>query len=209
MLYLSHFVVGFIMAFLGLTAPGLLTLTALKTAVERGPKEGIKFAAGVIFPVIVQAHMAILGAEYLLEHPEILMKFSKAAVVLFLILSFLIYKQARKKRYQETAVGKFNIRNSFLYGVFISLINPMAIPFYFTYSSLLRYYGIIQFEQPYVSIFVAGALLGAFSILSIYSVYARRLIGKFAFLSRNFNYIVSFIFLFLAVAGIVGNIVKS
>ncbi len=209
MLYFQHFIIGFLMAFLGLTAPGLLTLTALKTAVERGSREGIKFAFGVIFPIIIQAHLALLGAEYLINHPEILIKFSKIAVALFLVLAFFTFKQARKKRYDETAVGKYNIKNSFLYGVFISLINPLAIPFYFTYSSILKYYGFIKFEQPYVSIFVAGAMLGAFAILSIYAVYARKIIGKVAFLSHNFYYIVSFIFVFLAVAGIIGNFTQS
>jgi len=205
--YLLHIIVGYLMAFFGLMAPGLLTMTVVKTAVERGPREGRKFALGVIFPIIIQAHIALLGAHYLLQHEEILVALSQAAIVLFLVLAFLFFRQARR-RYNDAAVSRFNIRNSFYYGMFISAINPMAIPFYLTYSSLLEYKGIIRFEQPYISLFVLGAVMGAFSILAIYATYARQIIGKIAFLSRNFYYILSLVAAFLAMVSIVGNILK-
>ncbi len=205
--FLQHIVVGYLMAFLGLAAPGLLTLSALKAAVERGEKEGVKFAAGVMFPIILQAHIALLFAHYLLNHPVILVRLSQVAIVLFIILSILFFRQG-KKGLQSKAVQRYNIQNSYLYGMFMSLINPMAVPFYLTYSSILEYYGIIRFEQPYISLFVFGAIFGAFSILALYARYARRLIGRISFLSRNFYYVLSFIFMFLALASLVGNIIK-
>jgi len=205
--YLLHITVGFLMAFIGLMAPGLLTMTALKTAVERGPEEGRKFARGVMIPILVQAHIALLGAHYLLQHPVILVRLSQAAILLFLVLAWLFYRQARKG-YRESSVSRYNIKNSFYYGIFISAINPMAIPFYLTYSSLLEYKGIIRFEQPYITLFVLGAALGAYAILSIYATYARRIIGRIAFLSQNFYYILSFVAAFLALASVVGNIIK-
>ncbi len=207
LLVLQHIVVGYLMAFLGLTAPGMLTLSALKTAVERGEKEGVKFAAGVMLPIVVQAHIALLFAHYLLSHPVILVRLSQAAIVLFVILSVMFFRQGRKGL-KSSAVQKFNIKNSYYYGMFMSLINPMAIPFYLTYSSILEYYGIIRFEQPYISLFVFGAVFGAFSILALYARYARRLIGRISFLSRNFYYVLSLVFMFLAVASLVGNIIK-
>jgi len=205
--YLLHIAVGYAMAFLGLMAPGLLTMTALKTAVERGPHEGRRFALGVMIPILVQAHIALLGAHYLLQHEVILVRLSQAAILLFLLLAYLFYRQARKG-YRTSGVSRFNIKNSFYYGIFISTINPMAIPFYLTYSSILEYHGIIRFQQPYITLFVLGAALGAYSILAIYATYARRIIGRIAFLSRNFYYILSVVAAFLAIASIAGNILK-
>ncbi len=205
-LLLQHLVIGFLMAFIGLMAPGLLTLSALKVSVERGEKEGVKFAWGVMIPIFVQAHIALFFAHYLVTHSIILVRLSQAAILLFVFLAYLFFRQGRKGIRSE--VNKFNIKNSFFYGMFISLINPMAIPFYLTYSSILEYYGYLVFKEPYITVFVFGAIWGAFAILALYSRYARRLIGKVAFLSRNFYYVLSFIFVFLALASLIGNIVK-
>jgi threonine/homoserine/homoserine lactone efflux protein len=196
--FIQHFIAGFIVTFIGIAPPGIISLTGLKVAVERGKKAGILYAAGVMLPDIVQAHIAILGADYILSNPKILDWLSRAAIIILLVMATTSFIQARKG-IKDSAVTKFNIRNPFSYGVFISTVNPMAIPFYFAYSSMLKYAGIIKFEQPYVSIYILGAVLGAFTLLSIYSIYAKKIIGRIAFIARNFYYILSGLFLIIAI----------
>jgi threonine/homoserine/homoserine lactone efflux protein len=207
LLALQHFFAGFIITFIGIAPPGIISLTGLKVAVEKGKKAGIRYAFGVMWPDIVQAHIAIIGADYILNHPKLLDWLSRAAVIILLVMAYTSWRQARKG-IKQSAVTKYNIKNPFLYGFLISLVNPMAIPFYFTYSSLLKYTGIITFEQPYASIYIAGAVLGAFTLLSIYSVYARKIIGKIAFVARNFYYILSGLFLIIALVILIGMFIK-
>ncbi len=185
-----HFVVGYLMAFIGLMSPGLLTLTTLNTAIDRGTKETVKFAIGAALPIIIQAHLALLGAQYLKKHPEILTNFSKIAVFVFLGLSVLFYKQY-KKRSLVIQPPKFHIKNSFLYGLFISSINPLAIPFYFTYSTLLEMQGWLSIREPYISFFVLGAVLGVISILSLYGKHAPALLSRLQFVVKHFKLILS------------------
>jgi threonine/homoserine/homoserine lactone efflux protein len=183
--YFIHFVIGFLMAFIGLLSPGLLTMTTLSVAVNRGKRKALLFAVGVVFPIIIQAHLALLGAEYLKNHPEIIKSFSKIAVFVFFAMAFVFYRQYKQRN--ALSQRKYNIRNSFLYGVFISTINPLAIPFYFTYSTLLEMQDILVLQQPMVSIFVGGAVLGAFTILYIYGRNAVALFNKIQFLAKNFK----------------------
>ncbi len=204
---LYHIILGFLMAFIGLMSPGLLTMTTLNTAIDRGVKNGYKFALGAIFPIIIQAHIALLGATYIKQHTEILTGFSKVAVLVFFILSFVFLNQYRRRKLVINP-PRFSIRNSFLYGVFISLINPLAIPFYFTYSSLLEWYGLMKITQPYISAFVFGAVLGALSILSIYAKNAPRLLGKLQFVAKNFKLILSIIMFILGMASLI-NVIRT
>ncbi len=201
--FLQHFFAGFIVTFIGIAPPGIISLSALKVAVEKGEKAGVWFAFGVMWPDIIQAHIAILGAQYILNHPGLLDWLSKAALFVLIVMAYTAYKQG-KKGLKESALTKFNIRNPFFYGMFISAVNPMAIPFYFAYSSLLKYNGIIRFDQPYASVYIAGAVLGAFTLLSIYSLYARKIIGRITFLARNFYFILSGIFGVLAIFVLIG-----
>ncbi len=199
-LILKHAIIGFIMAFLGLLSPGLLTSTTLNTAIDRGSKEAVKFALGAVIPIFIQAHIALLGAEYFKNHPEIIKKFSGIAVYVFLGLAvFFLYQFFTR---HQTAIGmtKFNIRNSFLYGLFISLINPLAIPFYFTYTSLLELKGIIILHEPYITVFVISAMLGAFTILYFYAKHAHLILGKIQLIARNFKLVLALIMFILAIS---------
>lgn len=204
---LYHFVVGYLMAFIGLMSPGFLTLTTLNTAIDRGQKKAGKFAIGAVIPIFIQAHIALLGAGYIKSHPGIIYDFSKFAVLVFLILSLIFFKQYRQRKL-VIKTPRFSIDNSFIYGIFASLINPLAIPFYFTYSTLLELNGLLTITEPYITAFVFGAIGGAFSILTIYAKHAPALLGKLQFIAKHFKLILALIMFFLAIASLI-NVIKG
>jgi len=193
---LYHFAIGFLMAFIGLMSPGMLTMSTLNAAIDRGTKSATKFAMGAALPIIIQAHLALLGANYIKEHPQILNNFSKIAVVVFFILSIFFFKQYRQRKL-VIKTPKFSINSSFWYGFFISMINPLAIPFYFTYSTLLELQGWLTIKQPYITAFVIGAVLGAFTIMYIYGKNAPKLMSKLQFVGKNFKLILALMMLVL------------
>ncbi len=193
------------MAFAGLMSPGLLTMTTLNTAIDRGYKNAYKFALGAVFPIVLQAHIALLGANYIKEHREIITGFSKIAVLVFFLLGFIFLKQYRQRK-QVLTTPRFSIKSSFGYGVFVSLINPLAIPFYFTYTALLELKGLVILKQPFISAFVLGAVLGAFSILSIYAKHASKLLSKLQFVAKNFKLLLAIIMFILGIASLINSI---
>jgi threonine/homoserine/homoserine lactone efflux protein len=197
---LKHAIIGFIMAFLGLLSPGFLTLTTLNTAINRGSKETVKFAFGAVIPIFIQAHLALLGAEYLKNHPWLLQQFSGAASVIFFLMALLFFHQFTKRHKPVIKRNKINIRNSFFYGLIVSLINPLAIPFYFTYTGLLEYKGILILKEPYISFFVLGAMFGAFIILYLYAKHALRILSKIQLLAKNFKLILAIIMFLLSIS---------
>ena len=187
------------MAFIGLMSPGLLTMTTLNTAIDRGSKETVRFVFGAIIPIFFQAHIALLGAEYLKKHPEVILSFSKFAVFFFFFLAVLFFYQY-KQRHVQVKTLRLHIGNSFLYGMLVSALNPLAIPFYFTYSTLLEMQGILALKEPYISIFVLSAMAGAFSILYIYANHAHKLFSKVQFVAKHFKLILALVMLFLSFA---------
>jgi len=151
--------------------------------------------------IIIQAHLALLGANYIKEHPQILNDFSKIAVFVFFILAFVFFKQYRQRKV-IIKTPKFSINSSFWYGVFISTINPLAIPFYFTYSTLLELQGLLTIKQPFISAFVTGAVLGAFTIMYIYGKNAHILMSKLQFVGKNFKLILTLIMFILGLGSL-------
>jgi threonine/homoserine/homoserine lactone efflux protein len=194
--YITHIFYGFVMAYIGLIAPGMLNMTAVRTSIENGRMSGVKFSAGAASVVFVQASIALVFANYLNKSPDILEKLKLAGVFVFVSLAVFFFLQAKKKFKAE---GKQKKGKYFLTGMLMSSMNMLAIPFYLGLSSFLEAKGLLILKQPYISIFVLGAVLGAFSLFSTYSYFAELVAKKAQFIAKNINYILSILFVVLSI----------
>ncbi len=188
--YISPFFIGFIAAFIGLLAPSMLNMTAAKTSLDKGKSNGLKFAAGAASVVIIQAFIAVYFAEKIT--PEIISKLQIAAIFVLLALAVFFFTQARKKFKAE---GKDKKGSSFVIGFGMSSLNMLAVPFYLVAAKSSG----ISLVAPFQYIFVIGAALGAFSIFAIYATFAEVIAKKAQFIAKNINYILSALFITLAI----------
>ncbi|MDX5585736.1 MAG: hypothetical protein QNK20_12640 [Aureibaculum sp.] len=193
--YILPFIIGFLSAFIGLLAPAMLNMTAARTSIEKGKKAGIQFAAGAASVVFIQGFIAVTFAKYLVANPEIITKLKVAAVVVLFGLSIFFFLQARKK---FKVKGKQKKGNNFITGFLMSSLNMLAIPFYLAMATLAESKGWMEIEKPFSIIFVFGAVFGAFSLFSIYAIFAEIIAKKAAFIAKNINYILSVLFIVLA-----------
>jgi len=195
MTYFLPFIIGFLSAFIGLLAPSMLNMTAARTSIEKGRKAGIVFAAGASSVVFIQGFIALTFAKYFVAHPEIITRLKTAAVFVLLALAIFFFIQARKK---FNAEGKQKKGNNFLTGFGMSSLNMLAIPFYLAMATLAENKGWMTIEQPFSTIYVVGAVLGAFSLFTIYASFADIIAKKAQFIAKNINYILSVLFVVLA-----------
>lgn len=184
------------MGYGGLIAPGMLNMTAVRFSIEKGLRSGIIFSAGAATVVFFQALIALVFANYLDKHPEILEHLTFAAIIIFFVLAVFFFIQARKK---FKATGKRKKGNVFFIGIFMSSINMLAVPFYLAISAYLSSKDKILLEQPYILWFVIGAVLGAFGLFVTYALFASYISKRAQFIARNINYILSLLFLVLGI----------
>jgi threonine/homoserine/homoserine lactone efflux protein len=195
--YILPFIVRYLAAFIGLLAPSMLNMTSARTAIEKGRNAGIKFAAGAASVVFIQAFIAVYFAKYLVAHPEIITKLKTAAIFVLVALSVFFYTQARK---QFKAEGKQKKGNDFIIGLGMSSLNMLAVPFYLAMATLAESKGWMKIEQPFSVIYVVGAVLGAFSLFALYATFADIIAKRAQFIAKNINYILSALFIILALA---------
>ena len=196
MSYFLHIALGFVMAFLSLTPPGMLNMTAVRTTIEKNRNEGIWFALGAALVVIPQAFIALVFARFFGENPYIVERLKLGGIFVLFLLSVVFFIQARKKFKGEGAKRK---GKSFWIGMLMSLMNMLAIPFYLVLSSVLENRGLLNTEQPFINLFVSGVFLGAFTLFFVYVQFARVIQKRAQFIARNINYILSALFLVLAI----------
>lgn len=192
--FISPVFFGFISAFAGLLAPGMLNMTAVRTTIEQGKKAGILFSAGAASVVLLQASIALVFANYINQNPSVLDNLRIGAILVFFVLAVFFFFQARKK---FDVKGKTKQGNLFLIGLFMSAINMLAIPFYFGLSTYFAANGQLIMKQPYIALFIVGAALGSFVIFLLYASFASLITKRAKFIATNINYILSALFLVL------------
>lgn len=195
--YLLPLFIGYLSAFLGLLAPSMLGMTAARTSIEKGRKCGVLFAAGAASVVFIQGFIAVSFAKFLVANPDVITQLKTAAIFVLLALSIFFFIQARKT---FNAKGRKKDGKSFIVGFGLSSLNMLAIPFYLAMATLAESKGWMSIEKPFSLIFVMGAVLGAFTIFSIYAVFAEIIAKKAAFIAKNINYILSSLFVVLALS---------
>ena len=195
--YILPIVIGFFASFLGFLAPSMLNMTTARISIEKGKKEGILFALGASSIVFIQGFIAVTFTKYLVANPDVIKQFKTAGIFVLLALSVFFFIQARKKVKVKKTKKK---GNSYVTGLVMSSLNMMAIPFYLVMATLAESKGWMQIEQPFSTLYVLGAVVGIFTVLSLYGVFAEIIAKRVQFISKNINYILSLLFIVLAIS---------
>lgn len=195
--YISPLIIGFLASFIGFLAPSMLNMTAARTSIEKGRKAGIQFAKGATSVVLIQGFIAVVFAKYLVAHPEVITKLKTTAIFVLFGLSIFFFVQARKK---FKAAGKDKKGNNFITGFGMSTLNMLAIPFYLAMATLAESKGWMTIEQPFSTIYVVGAVLGAYFLFATYVSFAEIIAKKAQLIAKNINYILSTLFIILAIS---------
>ncbi len=184
--------------------PGMLNMSVANCALEGGKKCGLQFAAGIVAVFIVQISVAIIGANYLRKHEEIIDFLSQwAAPVLFILALFFFYKYYRERTADksiEEQREEQEIDRPFVAGMGLAVMNFLAIPYYFTIGSWLMSDGYLSVKLVPKILYVVGAAAGSLALLAGYA-FAARYIDRHAHqITLHLNLLVGC--LFIALAGI-------
>ena len=193
--YIFALLGGYLAAFIGLVAPSMLNMTAAKTSIDKGRSAGLKFAMGAASVVILQALIAVSFAKYLVANPQIIVKLKTIAIFVLFALAIFFFLQARK---QFDAEGRDKKGSSFLVGMGLSSLNMLSIPFHLASATFLESKGWLQLVQPFSIFYVIGAVFGTFSLFAVYALFAETIAQRASFIAKNINYILSILFIVLA-----------
>lgn len=193
MQYFTLLLFGFLAAVVGVSFPGLLNMTAVKIANEKGKKDVFYYVLGALVVIFAQTYIAIFFAKLIDSSPVITEILHELGLVIFgaLTVYFLGFAKNKKKKQKKEKSQK--LASSFVYGVFLAVVNVFPIPYYVFLSVTLASYGYTIFKNPFTAIFSGGVVLGSALMLYLYVYFFRKYSGKETFVVRNINYIIGLI----------------
>ncbi|MCK0124790.1 LysE family transporter [Gelidibacter sp. F2691] len=202
------FILGMIIALVGVIPPGLLNMTAAKISLKEGHVRGIMFSIGVCVIVFVQTYIAAMFAQYLTNHPDVIKVLQRVALVIFILITvyyLLIAKATSKSEIDRESKSK---HSRFFHGVFLSAINVFPIPYQAYMTITLASFGWLEFNKGMIISYVSGAVCGTFVMLYMYIFFFDKIKNKNLTSQRNMNYIIGSITGIIAIVTLI-NILRE
>jgi threonine/homoserine/homoserine lactone efflux protein len=196
-------VLGLFISIVGIIIPGMLNMTIAKISVKENQQQALNFAFGAVVVVFFQAFLGTYFAKFIDANPFFSEGLKKIGTFIFITITIvftILGMKAHKKNKITVEIG--NKKNRFLYGMALSAINMLAIPWY-AFTSLLVaskkwfYYDIIS-----ILMFSMAAAFGTYVVFYWYAVFFKKIEHKLVFIVKNMNFFIAFLTGLVAVSSI-------
>lgn len=172
MLLLQVFLVGVVFSFLGSIPPGTMNICVLQLGLERKIAVAFRFSLAVAIIEYPYTWIAVVFEDWITSSPSVTENFQIITASVMTVLGLFMLWSARKP--SEFSV-KFN-QSGFRRGLVLSILNPMAIPFWVGVTAYLKAQGWIDLSTaPLVHAYLFGTAVGVMLLLIVFMYAAVRL----------------------------------
>ena len=192
---LTTFIVGFVFSFLGSIPPGSINLSVIQLSLDNRLRAALRFALAAAIIEFPYALIAVQFEGLITSSPWIVDNFRLLTAIVMLTLGMINIISHTK-----TKTGKIQQelkKSGFRKGVLISILNPLAIPFWIGVTAYLNHQQWIHLPHLNgILIYVLGISAGTFALLALLALLAHRL-GSLARENRLVNRVPGMIFILL------------
>lgn len=168
------FLIGAVISFIGSIPPGTLNLSVLQLGLEHKTKIALRFSLAVAIVEYPYAWIGVVFEDLITSSPVIVDNFQLITAIVMLVIGAFSIWSARKP--SEFSV-RFN-ESGFRRGIVLSILNPMAIPFWVAYTAFLKSQGWIELSSQWlVHSYVLGTSVGVMVLLILFTFLAQKLSG--------------------------------
>ncbi len=173
---LQNFLLAFLFSFLGSIPPGTLNLTVLQLGLERKTNIAWRFAIAVAIVEYPYAWLAIKFENLITASPVVLDNFKLISAIVMILLGTLNVWSAQK----PTVFAEKFQESGFRRGIVLSILNPLALPFWITITAYLRVQGWVElYDNSLLHSYLLGISLGTLSLLIMVAYLAKRMVLMF------------------------------
>ena len=172
MMYAQVFIIGLIFSFLGSVPPGTLNVCVLQLGIENKIAAALRFALAVSIVEYPYTWIAVQFEYWITSSPVVTENFQLITAIVMTVLGVFMLWTARKP---STFSVRFN-ESGFRRGMILSILNPMAIPFWVGITAYLKAQEWIDLSTTgLLHTYVLGTAVGAMLLLTLFTFMAVRL----------------------------------
>jgi threonine/homoserine/homoserine lactone efflux protein len=168
------FLLGTAFSFLGSVPPGTLNLSVLQLGLVGKTKVAWRFALAVTLVEYPYTWLAIQFEYWITSNPLVIENFQFITAIVMTVIGIGNLWSAQKP---STLTEKFQA-SGFRRGLILSILNPLALPFWIGVTAYLKAQGWIELSTTLrLHSYVLGTSVGVFILLALFILLAKRLSG--------------------------------
>lgn len=190
---LRIFITGLFISFLGTLPLGTLNIAAMQISVSDGIRPALYFACGVLLVEIIYVRISLVAMDWVRRQQRLFRILEWATLFIILALAIASFVAAADPGETKNVILS-NSMHRFLLGLMMSAINPMQIPFWFGWSTVLFTKKVLLPQNNHYNSYIGGIGLGTFSGMCLFIFGGRFLVESLNAHQKMINWIIGGIF---------------
>ena len=197
------FLWGLLISFLGSLPLGTLNIAAMQIGIQESIREAIWFSLGSLLVEMVYVRLSLVGIDWVRKQAR-LMKIMEW-ITLFIIVALAVgsFIAAAKGGGNTKNIMLNNNLHRFFLGMFMCAINPVQIPFWFGWSTVLLTKNVLQPVRSQYNIYIVGIGLGTLMGNCVFIFGGKWMVERIANSQQYLNWVIGGIFTLTAIIQLV------
>jgi len=189
-----RFCTGLGISFLGTLPLGTLNVAAMQIAVSDGIKPAIGFSLGALLVEICYVRLSLVAMDWVRKQQKLFRYLEWITLIIILALSVASFVAAAHPSGDGRNVILSNSMPRFLLGITMSAVNPVQIPFWFGWSTILFAKKILLPRNDHYNAYICGIGVGTFLGNSVFIFGGRLMVDSLNANQNILNYVIGGVF---------------
>ena len=190
---------GLVISFLGSLPLGTLNVAAMQIGIQESIKDAIYFSFGSLLVEMLYVRLSLVGIDWVRKQDKLMKIMEWVTLVIIIALAVGSFIAAAKGGGDAKNVLLKNNMHRFLLGMFMCAINPVQIPFWFGWSTVLFTKKILEPKQSQYNSYIIGIGLGTLSGNCVFIFGGKWLVQRIANSQQYLNWVIGGIFTLTAI----------
>jgi threonine/homoserine/homoserine lactone efflux protein len=192
------FITGMFISFLGSLPLGTLNVAIMQLAITDGIMPALLFGFGSLTAEVVYVRLSLIAMDWIRKQQRILKILEWVTLAIVVALAISSFYAAVTPKVTKNVILSSTLNRYFL-GLFMSALNPVQIPFWFGWSTVLFTRKILLPRNSHYNIYILGIGLGTL-MGNLVFIFGGRLIADAINNNQNLlNWIIGGIFTLTAI----------
>ena len=191
------FFAGCIISFLGSLPLGTMNLAAIHITIGDGAVNAFIYSSGSLLAELIYIRLVLVAMSWISRQYRLFRVLEWITIIIIFILSAGSFIAAGKTI--QTMSFTSHIQHPFILGFIISLINPLHIPFWLGWSTVLVNKNILEPSPVNYRSYMAGISMGTLGGFAVFIAGAGYFSKQLTAAQRTVNYIIAVLLLLTAI----------
>ena len=191
---LKIFLWGLVISFLGSLPLGTLNVAAMQIGIQESIKDAIWFSFGSLLVEMVYVRISLVGIDWVRKQEKLMKVMEWVTLAIIIALAVGSFVAASKGGGTAKNIMLQNNMHRFLLGMFMCAINPVQIPFWFGWSTVLFTKKILEPKHSQYNSYIVGIGIGTLAGNCVFIFGGKWMVQRIANAQQYLNWVIGGIF---------------